>query len=467
MLNVCGVLSTGVFNASNGYICLQSDQNLCLGISPGDLEPTVDSVFKLQLKRRVENEEAGTDYKKTRWDISNENGTIRMANFPLYLSKRDNSGSVYVSNTVSIFNLSSFDTNIDGRGFIALSTIDECLAVMQCNEREGSATTYCKPQINKEVNNVNQLKPGAYVRFKPCDGSFSQTFRQRLDCNQGCPPSAIGDGVCNLACNVTACNFDDGDCVPTSMPTASPHNLQTLAPLTNMPTMAPRGLSQSPTEAPTTSPHGTPQNATNTPTKKASQGPSESPSYRPSHTPTTTNATAKPTLQPRAGTQAPQSYPARTESPTQSPIEGETQWWVILLVFGILLCCCFVAVVAKRGSDDSSPDTVPSPPEVGTNLDSATSEDGTDLQDGTNSEPSEFINVELEGSSEEEEVDIIEQERRRRWRKDSNGEFIGINTPNGAYLATRTDEETKEGEKEKSFLYNPEKDRIESVHDSE
>ena len=51
------------------YVCLQSDQNLCMGISPGEGDPFYDpdDIFYLQVKNREKNENASLDYKKMRW----------------------------------------------------------------------------------------------------------------------------------------------------------------------------------------------------------------------------------------------------------------------------------------------------------------------------------------------------------------------------------------------------------------
>lgn len=32
------------------------------------------------------------------------------------------------------------------------------------------------------------------------------------NCNEGCAPGWIGDGYCDLACNVSECQWDAGDC---------------------------------------------------------------------------------------------------------------------------------------------------------------------------------------------------------------------------------------------------------------
>jgi hypothetical protein len=51
------------------YLCLVSDENLCLGISTGDTDPFFDrdSIFYLQLKSRSKGEATNTDYRKLRW----------------------------------------------------------------------------------------------------------------------------------------------------------------------------------------------------------------------------------------------------------------------------------------------------------------------------------------------------------------------------------------------------------------
>ena len=36
------------------------------------------------------------------------------------------------------------------------------------------------------------------------------------DCAPGCDNIWLGDGVCEFTCNVSACNYDNGDCDPTT-----------------------------------------------------------------------------------------------------------------------------------------------------------------------------------------------------------------------------------------------------------
>lgn len=51
------------------YVCLESNQDLCLGISPGDADPVYDAanLNYLQVKSRSRNEEQALDYRKMRW----------------------------------------------------------------------------------------------------------------------------------------------------------------------------------------------------------------------------------------------------------------------------------------------------------------------------------------------------------------------------------------------------------------
>lgn len=51
------------------YLCLEANQNLCLGISVGDGLPYYDphNLLYLQAKNRSHNEEQLLDFKKLRW----------------------------------------------------------------------------------------------------------------------------------------------------------------------------------------------------------------------------------------------------------------------------------------------------------------------------------------------------------------------------------------------------------------
>ena len=318
-------------NANNyTYICLETEQNFCIGISPGDALPTADDEFKLQIKNRLRNEDNNQAWKKTRFDISNANGTIKMTNFDLYLAQKPRSGSVFLLEEPSVFNLTSFTENINEEGVIKLTDSDDCLTVMQCSPLDNGKREFCNPNTNKEVRFSSDLQTGAYLRFRPCTHSFSQIFRQRLDCADDCAPVNIGDGVCDLACNNTMCDFDHGDCLftLTSLPTDSPSESptftdETFSPSdspTPWPTYAPSGL-------PTMPPSGSP---TTFPTNQPVSYPTSTPLYK-TETPTVTEE---------------YEFDHGLNSPTITPDNdgGDTALTAFLLTSGILLLvlfCCF------------------------------------------------------------------------------------------------------------------------------
>ena len=305
------------------YICLETEQNFCVGISPGDALPTAADEFKLQLKNRLRNEDNNQAWKKTRFDISNENGTIKMANFELYLAQKPRSGSVFLLEEPSFFNLSSFTNNINQEGVIKLTDSDDCLTVMQCNELDNGQREFCNPNTNKEVRFADDLQTGAYLRFRSCTYSFSQIFRQRLDCADDCAPVDIGDGVCNVACNNTMCDFDHGDCIPKD---------ETLAPtyiITN---------TISPTNGPTWSPTNEP---TNDPTWAPTTFPTSEPIY----------VSPAPTPQ--------QEIETTTFSPTLSPTEpsgmkiNNTVLGIVIgLLFIMAICCCTGFIIYRMESKE-------------------------------------------------------------------------------------------------------------------
>jgi hypothetical protein len=72
-LLVAGYTSAGVIDPKQySYVCLETDQDLCLGTSPGDNEPffNPNNLFFLQVKSRSRNEEQALDYKKLRWYVN-------------------------------------------------------------------------------------------------------------------------------------------------------------------------------------------------------------------------------------------------------------------------------------------------------------------------------------------------------------------------------------------------------------
>lgn len=52
-----------------------------------------------------------------------------------------------------------------------------------------------------------------YIKLNTCvPGCPSQQFTAVPFCNLQCPVSTVGDGVCSIPCNVSSCNYDNGDC---------------------------------------------------------------------------------------------------------------------------------------------------------------------------------------------------------------------------------------------------------------
>src|SRR4051794_8168346 len=65
------------------YLCIEVYQDVCLGISPGNNDPTYDpaNLFQLQIKSRTRNEFTSTDYKKTRWDVNYATSHVNLSKF--------------------------------------------------------------------------------------------------------------------------------------------------------------------------------------------------------------------------------------------------------------------------------------------------------------------------------------------------------------------------------------------------
>lgn len=324
------------------YICLEANQNLCLGISPGEGLPFYDpaSVFKLQIKQRLRNEDAGTDYKKTRWDVDYVNKTVSLSWFThLCMASPINSDYVGLYPCDQVHNGTfsgtyqlAFNQNIQERAEIK-SEHDPtmCMTVMACNaDRNGFCNWFSNIMSNT-------FTAGSIVRMKKCwfapggdPGSKpAQTFLQALDCAPGCSPMLQNNDVCDHACANDACNLDNGLCVtaaptmPTPVPTRSPTTSRpSAAPVTQTPTRLPTGK---PTKVPTPMPTRSPVIAvTETPTRVPTNKPSKSPVVA-----ATDEPTRAPTLQPSASpTSTPTASPIRrpTTSPTSSVPTASPTW---------------------------------------------------------------------------------------------------------------------------------------------
>ena len=64
--------------------------------------------------------------------------------------------------------------------------------------------------FNDDVMLGNQVYPDDW--YTPVHGQKVYLAWAVPNCNEGCPPSWVGDGYCDMACNVSSCNFDGGDC---------------------------------------------------------------------------------------------------------------------------------------------------------------------------------------------------------------------------------------------------------------
>lgn len=332
------------------YICLNSDQNLCLGISPGgNTPPKEDGDYLLQIKNRQRVESKGDDWKKTRWDVNFNEGLISLSGFEaedLFIGQRGpettrvtlrapKQGLTYW-NLDSLWYLYNATQNTSsspplpppGNRSASIFQVDTnmCLTVMRC---KAGANDYCDPSSTDPVKFDAQLEAGSYVKIRECnpDLAISQEFRQALDCNQGCPPEYIGDGVCTEACMTAACDWDGWDCNSTA-PSLAPSWL---------PTGAPTNFSE--TAQPTLGPSGRPSSQpTSTPTLGPTSGPTWTPTRTmvPTEQPTTAQLTSAPSMC--------HCPPPQTVSPTLQPTTGPTerpfnsQVYTAMLILFVVLC---------------------------------------------------------------------------------------------------------------------------------
>lgn len=364
------VCASAVSLDTYAYMCNTLDQNLCLGISPGDSTPKPDNgvTYPPQLKPRVKNEETGLDRKKTRWNFDRTNGTIELSGFGMFLERRGQTQRLRVGHTrtvPTVWDLRSFGEtgSLGGRLCIVPSNgTDEglmCLTAMECKLQ---GNDYCSPDSNDPVMTASQLRRGVYVKLQEFDYALnvSQVFTQEIDCSPGCGPSDIENGVCDPECQVEACGFDFLDCVahPTASPTPRPTMLPSTAPIpapTASPTSSPSGVPTStPTNGPTSSPTYGPTSGPTPPTHAPTHAPSSTPSVMPTEAPVivdvlvfvpTIESTSKPTAAPSV--------------PLGGLSEDETLMVYLLVVLGaiilfILVACCMRWYYFGHGGDEDN-----------------------------------------------------------------------------------------------------------------
>ena len=329
------------------YICLSTNQDLCLGISPGDGLPFYNPnlpPYYLQIKQRERNQLAGLDYKKTRWDVRFDENIVYLSRFPNLCIALPSTNTYpnqlalypcdYVRNgTILGYWLSGFNTNINEEGNMQLLNQEVCVTVMDCG-----GAPFCNLQNENVVTN-GRFKSGSYVKVKPCwwtsQGSpawrDAQTFVQALDCAVGCPPMLQFNNVCDPPCDNTACHLDNGHCKslaptpPSFTPTNSPTFKPTKSPVVSSPSKSP--ITYKPSSGPTAHPTATP--TTLHPTDQPiSKSPTSFPSYNPTvklRSPTPEPTSKFPTLQPTnlPISLQPSSSPT-THAPTTSPVTIST-----------------------------------------------------------------------------------------------------------------------------------------------
>ncbi|KAH9261440.1 hypothetical protein BASA81_000084 [Batrachochytrium salamandrivorans] len=354
------------------YFCLEKQQKLCLGIST-DGDPSYNSLtpYQMQVKRREANEAKGTDYQKMRWTVDRTNGRIQLSNFTsLCVAKQfDNAltpAPVVLRPCGTVGRLEKWDLrrfliDITEQGTITLEGWpNQCLTLMACTR---TSLGNCDP--NTQVAYPSNLIPdseelrGAYLKMMPCvANSFSQSWRQTLDCALGCSPFMTQDNICDQECNTALCNWDNNACAtkkPTP-PTKSPTWAPSKSPTTSAPSLTPSRapITSFPTHSPTQHPTARPSTA---PTLS---GPTTSPtSSKPTLSPTTSSPSAAPSTSPsRSPTATPTFAPSTqptllpSKSPTSMPIVAQqlteqedsfytTNWWIWLLV--ALAACCMCA----------------------------------------------------------------------------------------------------------------------------
>ena len=350
------------------YVCLEANQEVCLGISPGNSEPSwkPNDIFDVQVKSRRNNEFKGDDYKKTRWDVDFVSQQISLSRFgDLCVTKHPYNNQMELRpcdgsyGSENLFDL-SFNTNINQAGYLRLKGTTLCGTVMRC---QSGGNSYCSSSSTQVATGV--FEQGSYVKFRTCwdaeNGDpahkSAQVFRQALDCAVGCTPFLLyGNDVCDPECQNDACDFDNRQCAtpsptpPTMSPTQNP---------TTSPTLYP-------TLSPTLSPTGSPTTATpsTSPTYAPSLRPSTSPTQYPTANPTTRGPTTSPTLSPSASptisptpspSEAPSAAPTALPRLSASPpgTDLTTTSIVLLSVFLpilliILAMCCFAVVLRRR-----------------------------------------------------------------------------------------------------------------------
>lgn len=280
-------------------LCLQSNTDLCLGLS--GLEPgRVLAGAPLQLKSR---------YKSVLYDSELRIQFLEGVNKSLYFTFENQTLWVDKANKGSLLGILSkkSDGAVFSQNQISIYNSTRCLTVMRC------PSGICSSEEDKRE--LVTPKKGAYLNFLPCDGLGFQLWEADPPCHKGCTDDMLLNNVCDQECNYIECFNDFSSCNATLFPTSSPTTRKPTK-KTKIPSKTP---TQNPSKTPTSSP-GLTFSPTSLPTyDTGSLTPSTSPSthpgvvlvptfqpslvptFSPTHLPSTSpskNPTRLPSLQP-------------------------------------------------------------------------------------------------------------------------------------------------------------------------
>jgi hypothetical protein len=337
-------------------VCLEEDDTLCLGVSPGP--KVVEEDLPAQLKNRTNNELLNLDGEKLRVDVKFAiNGTISYSlNNKFCYRQRGKENDIYLSTSCSGDIKEHWKTIYFLNNSEQISSIEHrrtklCMTVMRCDLIYNTKLkiSFCDKDVLYPER--KKFRKTAMIRLWPCWYSVggnvkdkrAQTFKNRLDCAVGCDANLQDNDVCDPACNNDQCLLDNGNCIskaPTP-PTESPTNSPSINP-TNNP-------SESPSINPTRSPSSV--SPTNNPSFNPTHNPSNIPSSNPSNSPSN-NPTRNPTRYPSPPTNSPSYNPSLSPSLSPSVVLPQpfNYLWLLLLLLLLLLylLCCIPIKYVKN-----------------------------------------------------------------------------------------------------------------------
>jgi len=217
------------------YVCLAAKKNLCLGVSPGPGDALPYVGMPLQVKSQSSNAQSQLDWKKMRWDFGSNWTSLTLTNISNLCVdlKTPAVGSLVALNRMPLalndctsdkHRVWEFDVYAN---VLRYKGTQWCMTVHECQPHQ-DAVQSCTPGAQGVVTTVGDLVPGASVHLNGCFDTVpgnavyavSQVFALDFDCNVGCSPYLLSNGVCDVACNVTRCAYDNGMCLamPPTMP---------------------------------------------------------------------------------------------------------------------------------------------------------------------------------------------------------------------------------------------------------